>query len=127
MSENVLTLPIGNGLTMRLEDHPTHAAASLYRGRYPKAARVAFFMASRDEISRIRLDKCGADGTDSLWFPGSNIELTATAAKRIATWLSARGIGQAAAPAPQSGATDALDALSLNTDTPAPAAPGGLA
>lgn len=129
MSEDILILPNGRGLSLRLERNQEHGyvTAVLGRGHYPNWTELAFFTAHPRETARIHLYRHEIDGSDSLWFPSAIIKLSPTAAKRIAKWLAARGIGQPASAPPESGAADALDDLALNTDTPAPAAPGGAA
>ena len=92
MKDNTLTLPVGNGMTLRLQHEPAYGSfnASLHRGRYPNGPRVAFFVLHSDETSRIRLDKCRSDGASILWLSSANVELTPTAAQRIAAWLGSR-------------------------------------
>lgn len=129
MSENILTLPTGRGLSLRLERNQEHGyvTAALGRGHYPDWTQLAFFVAHPSETGRIYLDRRESDGADSLWFPSANIELSPTAARRIAKWLADRGIGQQAAARPETDAAGALDDLALNTDIAAPVAPGGAA
>lgn len=127
MSANTLELPIGNGVRLRITRNPAShgVTVQMVRGRWPKCTNLAFFVACADELRQIRIRKNGL-GEQVLWVVSACIDVNAPAAKRISAWLAAHGIGEPGA-APEAGASDALDRLDLNTDTPAPAAPGGAA
>lgn len=128
MSENVLALPTGGGLQMRITHDPADSTltAELLRGRWPHGSPVAFFIVPPRAIKNVRCQESPL-GAIRLWLNWACIEVSPAAAKRIAKWLADRGIGQPAAAATEASATDDLDTLALNTDTAAPAAPRGSA
>jgi len=121
MSEHILVTPIGNGLTLRLVHAPAQRlTARLYRGRWPGGKEVVLSIAHRDDIHLSRVTGLGDGRSPSVWVGSTNFEVSATAAKRLSAWLAAQGIGRGEEPA------DDLP-TELNTDTPAPRAPGACA
>lgn len=126
--QHVLDVPTGGGLQMRITHEPSSntLTVELLRGRWPEGKQVAFFIVLPRAIENVRLREPPTGGIQ-FWLNWACVEVSPTAAKRIAKWLAARGIGQQAAAAPEADAADALDDIARNTDTPAPAAPGGAA
>lgn len=127
-AQHVLDVPTGGGLQMRITHEPSSntLTVELLRGRWPEGKQVAFFIVLPRAIENVRLREPPTGGI-KFWLNWACIEVSPIAAKRIAKWLAARGIGQPATATPETAASDALDRLDLNTDTPAPVAPGGTA